>query len=188
MATHLAKIPGNRGKPAPRIPGRAQRVVELSVLGINNRGPMDAAEIAAHLRIKEETVRRYLRMPAVASAHRELAESIRRAEYPKNTQAAVSIRDDKEMAESAAGNRARLEAMRFLENIDNRPSQTNFNVGPGGMVMINPGYIVDVSIGGSRDEMRESLKRAGSTASVFDDDELMELNPTQENDNADTER
>jgi hypothetical protein len=117
--------------PKPSLPGKAREVAELMADGFSR------TNIAEKMGVKPSTVRRYEFFPGFKAHYLQSLEAIREGERGRNLKAAIGIRDDQEMAKSAAGNRARLEAARFLEG---RDGGVTVNVGVN--ATIAPGYQV----------------------------------------------
>lgn len=121
---------------------RAREVVELMVFGVDGSGPMNRKQVAAHLGIREDTCYRHESSPLARRYYRDICREQREAEVPRNTIALVGIRDDGKLKDSAAGARARIEAIRTLEGAIDPPKA---NEGSGAHV-VSPGIVVQVSV------------------------------------------
>lgn len=133
---------GRVKKNAPEIPPRAQELIRLMTLGADDgTPPMTFDEAYQRMGIKKGTAAEYFRHPKARAYYLSLLAGLREREMAKNLATAVEIRDDAEMAKSAAGNRARVEAMKFIEGDHGPQGGVQVNVG----VAISPGYVIDLS-------------------------------------------
>jgi hypothetical protein len=119
----------------------------------------DAAKLAG---ISDEHLRKAFRNPVIVKAYNDELDVLRSSARAMNLHTAIGIRDDKEMAKSASGNRVRIDAARFIEGRD-VPANVQVNVG----VNIAPGYLVGLPEP-VVDGARQMLKLAGSHANVLD--------------------
>jgi len=105
------------GKRRVALPPRVAQQIELMIFGDvdANLAPMSLREAARHMGISERTARKYLRHSGGRAHYLACLALLRDSERARNLHTAIDIRDDPEMKKSAAGNRARIEAARFLE-------------------------------------------------------------------------
>ena len=130
---------------AETLPRRARQLVELCVLGDPDNpeaGPLTLEQASAKMNIQARTTgRQYQNNPRALAYRNQLLVEVRAGALPKSLHAAISIRDDGEMKKSAAGNRARIEAMRYLGGAaDERrpdPADPSRPVTPGVVVQVN---------------------------------------------------
>jgi len=137
-ARDFGTLKGRRN--APDLPPRARQLVDLRLHGTAERpGPMSLDAAAEVMRISVKTARQYAHHPRAQAYYLELARLDREGEYARNTAAAVEIRDDPKMKETAAGAKARIEAAKFLEGgHEQRVGGTVVNLG----FAIQPGYVI----------------------------------------------
>ena len=167
-------FPRPKRRPAAPIPPRAATLIRLMVYGPDDAAspPMTLTEAAVHMGIKRSTAAHYFRHPAARAEYLRLVRDLREAEQARNLHAATSIRDDDQMKASAAGNRARVEAMRFIEHdSDDKRGGVHINVGVA--VQSQPGYIVRAV--SDPDRLARALARAGSVSTI--DADLIEHAP-----------
>jgi hypothetical protein len=159
-----------RRKTASGHPPRAKQLVELMTLGPpDGRPAMTLPDAAVAMGIKIGTARAYMHLPASRHLFMQLCTAIREGEIPANLRAAIEIRDSKKMAESAAGNRARIEAARYIERGGDKAGGVTVNVGVGIQTNITPGYRVVIPEAYAK-ASEQILKQARSTRNVIDGD------------------
>ena len=161
------------GKKAPDIPPRAKQLIELMTVGPadGSAPPMTLDQAAVRMGIKRSTAAYYFRLPGARSFYLQILQDLREGERVQNLHAAVGIRDDDEMKKTAAGNRVRLEAVRFLENRDGGITINN-TVGVG--VNLTPGYQVAIPAEYA-DKAMEILKKSGSTKMLGEGGKTIDL-------------
>jgi hypothetical protein len=134
------------------IPPRARQLIELMTWE-----NLRLDEAAARMGIKSSTARQYHALPGSRRYYLQILDRMRESELARNLHTAVEIRDDGTMKASAAGNRARIESMRFLEHRDQASVTFNANIGINNV----PGYQVGISQEHA-DAAVQLLKKAGS--------------------------
>lgn len=151
-------------KPAAAIPPRPAELISLMTYGApdGSAPPMTLKEAAAYMGIKAKTATAYFRHPAARAEYLRLVKDLRESEHVRNLNAAVEIRDDATMKESAAGARARVEAMRFIEHRDQDDRRVQVHVGL--QIANMPGYRIDVPFAPA--DIAAELARAGSAAAI----------------------
>jgi hypothetical protein len=154
---------GAGGRKAVPLPPRARQLIELMVIGHRGSGPLPMEQAAAIMGIKIPTARDYFRRPGAVAYYDQLVTDMRTGERARNVRVAIDIRDDRAMSESAAGNRVRLEAARY---IDGEPANGGVTVNVGINNQVSPGYVIDVSSVGP--DVAAALAKAGSHANVLD--------------------
>jgi hypothetical protein len=168
-------------KGAADMPPRAKQLVELMVYGDPEKtgeGPLTFDAAMAAMGIGRRTANGYRNHPRARSYFLELCDRLREGEMPRNLHTAIGIRDDDKMALSAAGNRVRIEASRFIEGRDGGVIINN-NVGVG--VNVTPGYMMD--LGAFADAAL--LRQAGSTRMASSDGTTIDLTVNAEEGKAD---
>jgi hypothetical protein len=78
--------------------------------------------------IKSDTARQYHALPGSRRYYLQILDRIRESELARNLHTAVEIREDQKLKLSAAGARARIESMRFLEHRDQASVTFNANI------------------------------------------------------------
>jgi hypothetical protein len=122
--------------------------------------------------VARDTGKKYLSIPAAGSYFNSLCQELREGETPRNIWTAITIREDPEMAKTAAGNKVRLEAIRSIAQRDG-PANVNVNLGIGVGVEITAGYQVTIpdDYAKAADKILAasgSTQRLGSDGNVID--------------------
>ena len=160
------------GKPPPVLPARPRELAEMMADGI---GWKDAA---VKMGIKPATARAYRGYPAFKGYYLDCLALIRDGERGRNLAVAMEIRDDEKLKQSAAGARARIESLRFMEDRDG-PANVNVSVGVGIQANIAPGYAINIPDDYTRPAL-EILRRAHSTRNIIDDVVTIEADPVDD--------
>ena len=158
-ATFAGNPPAKRGLV---LPPRPRELIEMMVwedLGAAGNNKLAVNLAAARMGITPKAAKRYLRHPMAKSYYLECIELFHLGERPRNLQAAVQIRDDPKMKQSAAGARARVEAMRFIQSDDPTHDRPESRTSSGHAVM--PGIVVQVNVG-MRPEVSDEIILVGS--------------------------
>jgi hypothetical protein len=176
-------FPGKLKRNSPELPAKARCLVELMMFGESTGAtPLTMLEAAAVLKIGKRTTRKYFGHPRARQYYDALFAEMRETERPRSFHAARSVRDDQAMAKSAAGNRARIAAMEFMEDRNNGLS-VSVNVGVGVGVSLQPGYVLGID-DSHMVSARELLERAHSTRSLVHEERD---SPAREIEHDDTE-
>lgn len=122
----------DRKKRPPRIPPRAQQLVELMAVGApdGSAPPMNLKEAAAFMGIAVSTASNYAGHPLAKQHYNRVLQEVRSGERGKNLQRAIQLRDQSENLTAA------VQALRWLE--PQEQAGPNVNVG----VTITPGYVL----------------------------------------------
>lgn len=125
---------------------RVRQALEALVFGIDGLPadkPVTLKLASESANLTPRALREALRKPAVLAFYREQVNLLRAGEHAANLRTAIEIRDDKQLTDSAAGQRVRLLAAQQIDlPMEDRSQSNSVSVG----VAVNvttPGYVID---------------------------------------------